>query len=1227
MVKRGTNIAFAVALLAIVSVGFPAPQESKKSQPVESSWLYDYGSPTSYQQFIAEHPYRRFHKQHVYSTPMERAISYLHTHRKPTETVRRFGVFVNATLYEEIRDSIAQYLSDLESSGWYVVFYTIEGGTPQEAKELIAQEYQQGMVGCVLVGDTPVAWFEDARGAGNGWQIDLYYADMDGAWADQDGNGLFDEHVAGSGDRAPEIWVMRLYATTLDGDEVALMKNYFRKNHAYREGTLTLPARALDYMDDDWANRRAAMHHLYDDVTVVCDNQVTAAEDYLTRLIEGYSLIRLWAHSGADFHGFEDTPNEAVAYAHCYVHSPVLQQALLRIGSDDGVMVWLNGTKVYAYDVCRAHQFDADTVNVLLEKGWNRLLVKVADRYGGFGFSARFSGHDGGDVENLKYQLNDPSTHGTVASFIRSWLVNGFHQDFTTNAWNYLATDYLGQQAGVEPDEGHVDGNHTWRRVDSRRAYVDLGSAYPHCTDPHEGVSYAFVRVYSPVRRRNVRLRIGSDDGVKVWVNGKVVHTNNVWRTWITDEDEAVVNLKRGWNRVLIKVSQWYGPHGFSARFSRSDGTEVEGLRYDPAPRPTRYIQQWLCNGCYGNPDDDNRLHEDYLGGEAVVMPSEGEISAGNVWQAYYCPEDYIDLNDDVFAKSGGEVTCEDLLAVDPACFFYDLWCCGSRACPNRNYLGGWYVLTDSYGLAAWGLLWPTDRFYRALGEGKCLGEAQLAYLNDVITDDSYACATHFAMYGDPTLVPAIRPASCTIYVDADAAGNNDGSCWQDAYRYLQDALTHANSKPKPVEIRIAQGTYTPDTSSSVPRGTGDQNSTFTLASGTTVKGGFAGVNAPYPNQRDVDTFKTILSGDLKGNDGPGYAKMSDNSYHVVSTPSTADAATTIDGVTITAGNADDAEPQDRGAGMFVCSSSPEIINCTFLLNSATGSRTAGGGGLCCCSASPRIENCTFAANRAGTGAGICNRQNSSPQIIQCTFTQNTSDYGGGIYNTDNSNPSIVSCTFTGNLSHRSGGAMRNANDSSPQIVGCIFTSNVAESFGGGAVANKSDSDPEFKNCVFVNNDTPNGRGGAVFSIDACNPVFTNCTLAYNDAFSAGAVCTSDSYSILTNCICWGHTGSGIAGATAITYSDIEGRWPGRGNIDADPLFADVSNGDYHLKSQAGRWDPTGEGWTQDRVTSPCIDAGNPDCALGDELSEPSNIRINMGAYGGTAEASKTPAN
>jgi hypothetical protein len=63
--------------------------------------------------------------------------------------------------------------------------------------------------------------------------------------------------------------------------------------------------------------------------------------------------------------------------------------------------------------------------------------------------------------------------------------------------------------------------------------------------------------------------------------------------------------------------------------------------------------------------------------------------------------------------------------------------------------------------------------------------------------------------------------------------------------------------------------------------------------------------------------------------------------------------------------------------------------------------------------------------------------------------------------------------------------------------------------------------------------------------------------------------------------------------------------------------------GDCHLKSQAGRWDPVARLWVQDEVTSPCIDAGDPATPAGDE-PQPNGGRINMGAYGGTAEASKS---
>ncbi|MHC4476947.1 MAG: LamG-like jellyroll fold domain-containing protein [Planctomycetota bacterium] len=87
--------------------------------------------------------------------------------------------------------------------------------------------------------------------------------------------------------------------------------------------------------------------------------------------------------------------------------------------------------------------------------------------------------------------------------------------------------------------------------------------------------------------------------------------------------------------------------------------------------------------------------------------------------------------------------------------------------------------------------------------------------------------------------------------------------------------------------------------------------------------------------------------------------------------------------------------------------------------------------------------------------------------------------------------------------------------------------------------------------------------------------------------------------------------------------------WAGR-----EPRFVDPNNGDYHLKSEGWRWSRSEQQWVFDDVTSPCIDAGNPGAPLGNEpMSVPrdannvwgENIRVNMGAYGGTSQASIGP--
>lgn len=95
-----------------------------------------------------------------------------------------------------------------------------------------------------------------------------------------------------------------------------------------------------------------------------------------------------------------------------------------------------------------------------------------------------------------------------------------------------------------------------------------------------------------------------------------------------------------------------------------------------------------------------------------------------------------------------------------------------------------------------------------------------------------------------------------------------------------------------------------------------------------------------------------------------------------------------------------------------------------------------------------------------------------------------------------------------------------------------------------------------------------------------------------------------------------------------ITYSCLYGTAKddslsdyGTGCIAKDPCFADAASGDFHLKSAAGRWN--GTTWVKDTVTSPCIDAGETSAAYANEPT-PNGNRANMGAYGNTAEASKS---
>ncbi len=86
----------------------------------------------------------------------------------------------------------------------------------------------------------------------------------------------------------------------------------------------------------------------------------------------------------------------------------------------------------------------------------------------------------------------------------------------------------------------------------------------------------------STTARNNVSLLVGSDDGVKVWLNGGLIHTNDANRShdYFAPDTDVVggLTLNQGENRLMVKVRNGSGAFSFSARLADADGNALPGL-------------------------------------------------------------------------------------------------------------------------------------------------------------------------------------------------------------------------------------------------------------------------------------------------------------------------------------------------------------------------------------------------------------------------------------------------------------------------------------------------------------------------------------------------------------------------------------------------------------------------------------------------------------------------
>ena len=93
-------------------------------------------------------------------------------------------------------------------------------------------------------------------------------------------------------------------------------------------------------------------------------------------------------------------------------------------------------------------------------------------------------------------------------------------------------------------------------------------------------IAYAYTCIHSATQQK-ARLELGSDDGVKVWLNGEIVHANNAARAAIPGADKVDVQLQQGWNELMLKVTQNNGPWSFCLRLCDRVGNRLNGITVD----------------------------------------------------------------------------------------------------------------------------------------------------------------------------------------------------------------------------------------------------------------------------------------------------------------------------------------------------------------------------------------------------------------------------------------------------------------------------------------------------------------------------------------------------------------------------------------------------------------------------------------------------------------------
>ena len=286
----------------------------------------------------------------------------------------------------------------------------------------------------------------------------------------------------------------------------------------------------------------------------------------------------------------EGALDDVSSYALYTYKSDKAQEVTMKTGSDDSIKVWVNGEVVFTNAVNRGRGMWQDEFGISLKQGDNLLMVKVSERGGGWGMHVGI--------------LEEP--YVPVVDILTNWLwmiarpeegqggAAATDVDLLAAASKDAVTEDMIAELGAA--EGDSVGDYDWTlaelpqngNLDEIATLMEVEGAFDHIT------AYGLVTLVS-AEAKEVQLLAGSDDSIKVWLNGENVHTNAVNRGRSRWQDEFTVNLKKGDNILLVKVSDagggWGMHFGIRGEVETAYKTPTElGTSVEPKDK---YITTW----------------------------------------------------------------------------------------------------------------------------------------------------------------------------------------------------------------------------------------------------------------------------------------------------------------------------------------------------------------------------------------------------------------------------------------------------------------------------------------------------------------------------------------------------------------------------------------------------------------------------------------------------------